>query len=121
MNIRIPAVAGVLLLGGCMLGPDYERLALDFPRAYAEPDVGTALPVASDWWKLYGDSTLNELVAATLERNADIRLAVARIEEADANLRAASAAFLPEIDLGGNANRTRSSTTTGMTRFVFRT
>jgi len=111
MNIRIPAVAGVLLLGGCMLGPDYERPAMDLPKAYAEPDVGTTAPVPSDWWKLYGDPTLNELVAAALERNADIRLAVARIEEADANLRAASAAFLPEIDLGGNANRTRSSTT----------
>ncbi len=114
MNIRIPVLAGVLLLGGCMLGPDYERPALDLPRAYAEPDVGTALPVPSDWWKLYGDPTLDELVAAALERNADIRLAVARIEEADANLRAASAAFLPEIDLGGNANRTRSSTTTAL-------
>jgi multidrug efflux system outer membrane protein len=114
MNIRIPVLAGVLLLGGCMLGPDYERPAMDLPNAYAEPDVGATLPVPSDWWKLYGDPTLNELVAAALERNADIRLAVARIEEADANLRAASAAFLPEIDLGGNANRTRSSTTTAL-------
>src|SRR5882762_6992777 len=114
MNIRIPAVAGVLLLGGCMLGPDYERPAMDLPKAYAEPGVGTTAPVPSDWWKLYGDPTLNELVAAALERNADIRLAVARIEEADANLRAASAAFLPEIDLGGNANRTRFSSTTAL-------
>jgi len=94
-----------------MLGPDYERPAMDLPKAYTEPEVGATAPVPSDWWKLYGDPTLNELIAAALERNADIRLAVARIEEADANLRAASAAFLPEIDLGGNANRTRSSTT----------
>jgi len=111
MSARIPALAGVLLLGGCMLGPDYERPAMDLPKAYTEPEVGATAPVPSDWWKLYGDPTLNELIAAALERNADIRLAVARIEEADANLRAASAAFLPEIDLGGNANRTRSSTT----------
>src|SRR5258708_12161076 len=112
MNIRIPVVAGVLLLGGCMIGPDYERPAVDLPKAYTEPDVGTTITVRPGWWKLYGDTTLDELVASTLERNSDIRFAVARIEEADANLRAAHAAFLPEIDLGGNANRTRSSTTT---------
>ncbi|HMH19751.1 MAG TPA: efflux transporter outer membrane subunit [Burkholderiales bacterium] len=114
MSLRVCVLAGVCLLGGCTLGPDYERPAMDLPKAYTEPDVGTTAPVPSEWWKLYGDTTLNELVAAALERNADIRLAVARIEEADANLRAANAAFLPEIDLGGNANRTRSSTTTAL-------
>jgi multidrug efflux system outer membrane protein len=114
VSMRIPVLAGVLLLGGCMLGPDYERPAMDLPKAYTEPDVGTAALLPSDWWKLYGDPALDDLVAAALERNADIRLAVARIEEADANLRAANAAFLPEIDLGGNANRTRSSATTAL-------
>jgi len=112
MSARISVLAGVILLGGCMLGPDYERPAIDLPKAYGEPDVGAKAPLPLDWWKLYGDTTLNELVASALERNADIRFAVARIEEADANLRVANAAFLPEIDLGGNANRTRSSTTT---------
>ena len=34
-----------------------------------------------------------------LARNADMRIAVARIEETDANLREAGAAFLPEVDL----------------------
>jgi multidrug efflux system outer membrane protein len=114
MSLRPPVLAGALLLGGCMLGPDYERPAMDLPKAYTQADLGTTAPVPLDWWKLYGDAMLNELVASTLERNADIRFAVARIEEADANLRAANAAFLPEIDLGGNANRTRFSTTTAL-------
>jgi outer membrane protein, multidrug efflux system len=102
-----------LLLAGCAVGPDYERPALELPAAYTEQDVGAAA-LRIDWWKLYNDPLLDELVAAALERNADIRLAVARIEEADANLRAAHAAFLPEIDLGGDANRTRSSSTTAL-------
>src|SRR5712691_11046012 len=114
MSARISFLAGALLLGGCMLGPDYERPSMDLPKAYTEPDVGTTIPVRSDWWKLYGDTTLNEFVASALERNADIRFAIARIEEADANLRAANAAFLPEVDLGGSANRTRSSATTAL-------
>jgi multidrug efflux system outer membrane protein len=49
------------------------------------------------------------LVADSLERNADVRFAVARIEEADANLREVGAALFPEIDLAAAANRSRIS------------
>ena len=113
MSARKLALAGSLLLAGCALGPDYERPAMELPAAYPEQDVGAAA-LQSDWWKLYNDPKLDELVAAALERNADIRLAVARIEEADANLRAARAAFLPEIDLTGAANRQGISTRTAV-------
>jgi outer membrane protein, multidrug efflux system len=113
MSARELALAGGLLLAGCALGPDYERPAMELPAAYPEQDMGAAA-LRSDWWKLYNDPKLDELVAATLDRNADIRLAVARIEEADANLRAAKAAFLPEIDLTGAANRQGISTRTAV-------
>src|SRR3990172_3303781 len=55
---------------------------------------------------------LAELVAGALARNADMRIAVARIEEADANLREAGAAFLPEVDLGATPSRSRISNQT---------
>ncbi len=110
------AAAAALALAGCMVGPDYERPNPDLPGAFPGEQTSQAEAAAlrADWWTLYGYPTLNELVAAALERNADIRTAVARIEEADANLREASAAFLPEVDLGGAANRSRSSTTTAV-------
>jgi outer membrane protein, multidrug efflux system len=111
-----PAVVAAAL-AGCMVGPDYERPAMELPAAYpaAQAPAGTTEAVLrADWWKLYNDPLLDELIASSLERNADIRLAVARIEEADANLREANAAFLPEIDAQGSANRSRSSTTTGI-------
>lgn len=100
-----------LLLFGCAaVGPDYERPAMSLPGAYpdAPADVAAAA-VPAEWWKLYGDQRLDELVASALERNADMRVAVARIEEADANLREAGAAFLPEVDLGGTPQRQRIS------------
>ncbi|HVQ61816.1 MAG TPA: efflux transporter outer membrane subunit [Burkholderiales bacterium] len=112
MRARQLALACSVLLGGCALGPDYERPAMELPRGYTEPNVGEALVLRADWWKLYGDPVLDDLVAVALERNSNIRFAVARIEEADANLRVANAAFLPEVDLSGNANRTRFSPTT---------
>jgi outer membrane protein, multidrug efflux system len=109
-----PALAAVVL-AGCMVGPDYERPAVELPAAFPGAQAGAAdAALPQDWWKLYDDPLLNELVASSLERNADIRIAVARIEEADANLREANAAFLPEIDAQGAASRSRSSTTTGI-------
>src|SRR5262249_16784204 len=98
----------------CMVGPDYERPAVELPPAYPGEADAAEPKVQADWWTLYNDPLLNDLVASALARNADVRLAVARIEEADANLREANAAFLPEIDAGAAANRTRSSSTTAL-------
>jgi outer membrane protein, multidrug efflux system len=115
MRRLVPPALAAALLAGCMVGPDYERPATELPAAFPGVQVPAAeAPLPADWWKLYNDPLLNDLVASALERNADIRLAVARIEEADANLREANAAFLPEIDAGANASRARSSTTTGL-------
>jgi len=113
--IRPVALGAVLLLGACAaVGPDYERPALDLPGAYADApaDLPAAAPLPAEWWKLYGDQRLDELVASALERNADMRFAVARIEEADANLREVGAAFLPEIDLAVAPNRSSISAQT---------
>lgn len=116
MNPRAVLRLGMaLLLGGCAaVGPDYERPAVNLPGAYADApaDVGTPAAIRAQWWKLYGDERLDELVAGALERNADMRLAVARIEETDANLREAGAAFLPEIDLSAAPTRSRVSNRT---------
>jgi len=106
------ALSALLLLAGCAaVGPDYERPATNLPGAYpdAPVDLPAAVVISADWWKLYGDQRLDELVASALERNADMRIAVARIEETDANLREAGAAFLPEIDLGATPQRQRIS------------
>jgi len=111
----LTALCAVLLLGGCAaVGPDYERPATGLPGAYpdAPADIPATAAIPAAWWKLYGDANLDELVASALERNADVRFAVARIEEADANLREAGAFFLPEIDLVATPQRQRISSAT---------
>src|SRR5207247_2195894 len=68
--------------------------------------------VRYDGWPLYRDATLEELVAATRANNADIRLAAAQVEEAEAVLRQARAALFPEITGGLQRSRTRVSSLT---------
>jgi len=110
----VALLAATLISAGCAVGPVYHRPALDLPAAY--PDEASAVAgraaVQAEWWKLYNDSRLNELVASALERNVDLKLAIAQIEEAEGVARETGAAILPEIDVGGNSNRTAASTAT---------
>lgn len=117
MSARYAALAFVMLLTGCgLVGPDYKRPSLNLPGGYPEPEAGATAPLAvpADWWRLYGDATLDKLVILGLERNSDIRIAVARIEEAEAVLREVNATYFPLIDAGAAAGRSRSSTRTGL-------
>ena len=101
----------VALLSGCtVVGPDYERPAVELPRDYPVVPAGEGTAVAEDWWRLYSDATLDALVASARERNADVRLAAARVREAEALAREAGAAFLPEVNAGASAARNRVST-----------
>lgn len=116
---RIRSVAAALalsaLITGCAVGPDYERPELALPAAYpaaaaTTDDVVAQDTIAADWWTLYGDAELDRLIAAALQNNADLRRAVAQIDEAEAVLSEARASLFPEIDLGLSSSRTRAST-----------
>lgn len=107
-----PAVLCVLVLGGCALGPDYQRPQLDVPAAYPETYKAGDEALRSDWWTLYGDVTLNTLVVEALKQSSDIKIAVAQLEEAEALLGQANAGIFPEIDLGAGASRSRVSSVT---------
>jgi multidrug efflux system outer membrane protein len=109
MMKRILALCVALALGGCMVGPNYQRPSLDVPAEYngAGPATGE-IKVPEQWWTLYGDATLDDLVKAGLERNADVKLAAARVEEAEAVVEQARSAYFPTVE--GNAGATRSRT-----------
>jgi outer membrane protein, multidrug efflux system len=109
---RIFLAAAFAAAGCTTVGPDYARPRIGLPNDYslnenkAEPDI------PGEWWKLYGDPKLEALVAATLANNADLRLAAARVEEAEGALREAGAAFFPEVTGGYSYARNRVSTLT---------
>ena len=106
---HVLAVSLAALVSGCMVGPDYQRPGIALPDKYADSAASTepAPGVTAQWWKLYDDPLLNELVATSLVDNVDVRAAIARVDEADAILRQVNAAMFPEFDLGGHATRTR--------------
>ncbi len=109
MMRRVLVCAVALALGGCMVGPDYHRPELGVPGEYnGAGSASGAIRVPAQWWTLYGDATLDELVKSGLERNADVKLAAARVEEAEAVAAQARAAFFPEVNGQAGATRSRS-------------
>ncbi len=109
--------AAVAMVAGCAVGPDYKRPDLALPADYAASttsDAGNmAAAIPGDWWTLYNDAQLNDLIASALANNADLRLAIARIDEARGALRETNAALFPEVDLAGNGARQRSGAAGG--------
>jgi multidrug efflux system outer membrane protein len=102
-------VAAALLMSGCQIWPDYLRPKVDVPAQYVESaqQASAENAVANNWWTLYQDPVLNTLIENALQNNKDIKLAVARIEEADAVMREVGAFLLPQIDLDAGAKRSR--------------
>jgi multidrug efflux system outer membrane protein len=103
----------VLALAGCAsLGPDYKRPAAELPAGYPVASAEKESPIQADWWKLYRDPVLDELVASARANNADIRLAAAQVLEVEAVLRQVDAASYPEVSAVGTRQRTRVSEAT---------
>lgn len=101
-----------LLLCACNLGPQYRKPSIPIPTAWqnSTPDTTAAWP-STDWWQGFESPQLDALIAQAQHANDDIAAAIARVREADAQVRIAGAPLLPS--LGGSANATRQRTRTG--------
>ena len=106
------AASAVLWLAGCAVGPDYVRPTIDTPAAFKETgDWKLAEPsdAASkgEWWAIYQDPVLADLMAQVNVDNQNIKVAEANYRQALAVASQARSAFFPTI--GADAGLTRAS------------
>ncbi|MCC2655527.1 MAG: efflux transporter outer rane subunit [Panacagrimonas sp.] len=98
-------------LSACALGPDYARPDIDAPAAYV-PGTTTDAPGSAadlDWWELYRDPALDHLIREAIDHNLDLRMAVARVRQAEAVLGPAGIALLPQLSASGGVERSKDS------------
>ncbi|CAG2148854.1 putative efflux pump outer membrane protein TtgC precursor [compost metagenome] len=113
-----------LVLAGCAVGPDYQRPDAPVPKAFKEAseampawtgDWKTAEPqdatARADWWRVFGDPALDDLMAQVQISNQNIKAAEAQYRQATASLQAARAGFFPVI--GASAGLSRGASSTG--------
>jgi NodT family efflux transporter outer membrane factor (OMF) lipoprotein len=118
-------VGAFLLVGitACTVGPKYQRATVPTPAAWnANGPWQTAAPNDSSprgaWWEIFHDAELNRYEQQLLKQNQTLAAAQARLEQARAIARIATAPFFPQAATDPTAQRQRVSEnrpTTGAT------
>ncbi len=100
-----------LLAGGCTLGPKYAKPETAVPGTWrATPETQGAIWPDAEWWRGFNSPDLDDLIAQARANSPDIQAALARIRQADANVRLAGSALMPQVGVGADAAWLRSAT-----------
>jgi len=110
------ALAGVTILSsGCTVGPNYKKPAASVPGTYrglAAEEEGKTEPGSlgdQKWWEVFQDEQLRSLIRTALQQNYDVRIAGARILQAQAQLGTTRADQFPSVSAGAGISDSRSA------------
>jgi NodT family efflux transporter outer membrane factor (OMF) lipoprotein len=112
----------VLLLGGCMVGPRYQRSSAPVPPAYKEsspaayketngwkPAQPSDQTLRGKWWEIYNDPALNALEEQINISNQNVLSYEAQFREARDVVRAARASLFPTVAVAPAITNSSSS------------
>ncbi|WP_454851283.1 AdeC/AdeK/OprM family multidrug efflux complex outer membrane factor [Rhizobium binxianense] len=103
VSLRFATPALLLLLSGCVLGPDHVPPEMPLPAKFGEGGTKSSGDVTTvTWWTAFRDPKLSSLVQAGLDQNLSVQQAVERINSAAANVTIAGAGGLPSLDVGAS-------------------
>jgi multidrug efflux system outer membrane protein len=104
------AISGIVIAlaleAGCMMGPKYKRPTANVPQEYRAPAPQQAAAASSlgneEWWQVYQDPVLTQLIHTAIAQNYDVRIAAARVLEAQAQVGITRANQLPSASVGAD-------------------
>ena len=86
-----------LVVMGCNPQLSAPQLASQKKYLFGEGFSSDSIRLGNDWWQMFGDTTLNNLVARAIVQNKSIEIAASRIEEARQNLVVTRSTYSPTI------------------------
>jgi NodT family efflux transporter outer membrane factor (OMF) lipoprotein len=106
-------LASAALATSCTLGRDYKRPAIETPTTYRHAASQTSAASLADveWFDLFRDDTLTQLVRTALQQNFEIRIAAQRVLQARAAYGITRSDQFPSIDVSAGVTAARSSQT----------
>lgn len=111
MNMRAWSLLLLLFLSSAISAQHADHY-LDTPLPQTWEEGGEVfrqtLPVDDQWWKSFGDTTLDSLISIAVDRNYSVLTAIDRMNMAKAGLRMERSGFFPTV--GINAGWTRQQT-----------
>jgi outer membrane protein, multidrug efflux system len=100
-----------ILMAGCAVGPKYTRPVVVTPTNYraalpAQTSTSLAAPPSSlgneNWWQVYQDPVLIQLIHTAIRQNYDVRIAASRVLEAQAQVGITRSNQLPSAGVGAD-------------------
>ena len=112
-SFYIVITVAAVTLAGCTVGPNYKRPQIAVPQSFRAPEPlpESQGPSLADlkWFEVFRDPQLDDLIKVALVQNYDLRDAVARVDEARANLGITRSNQYPQVGASGNLQFTRLS------------
>lgn len=99
------------LVSACAVGPDYETPKADMPQTFhhgAQPEFSQK-DIEVNWWKLFDDKQLTEMVDQTIQHNRDLETARANLREARALYMESGLNLFPIVSSHANYNEQKRS------------
>jgi NodT family efflux transporter outer membrane factor (OMF) lipoprotein len=122
-------IAGALLLAaGCAVGPNFEPPKPPTAQAYDTPESSqqgsntprlaeqpaTGADVSGQWWQLFKSPALDQILRRSIADNPSLSAANATLAAAREAVIVARAGFLPRLGASAGAERSGSSSSTGV-------
>ena len=108
----------ILLLPGCLIGPNYQKPHISMPAQYAFKHGADSAESLTNWWEKFNDPYLNKLMETAVEKNYDLRRAIERIEEVRDLYCIQEAQLFPQVNVTAGASRTKISSTLEQDTFI---
>src|SRR6266699_2822140 len=102
-------------IAGCVVGPNYKRPIVNSPstfRGLTDTEAANPAPASlgdQKWWEVFQDQQLQQLIRTALQQNYDVRIAAARVLEAEAQLGITRANQFPSVNANGTGASLRNS------------
>ena len=119
----------VALIGGCAVGPDFQRPSPPDTAAYAREPLPSqtasadiaggeaqrmlqGLDIPGQWWTLFHSPALNSLIELSLKSNPNLEAAQAALRQAQENVYAQQGFFFPDVEASFAPSRQKNATGT---------
>jgi NodT family efflux transporter outer membrane factor (OMF) lipoprotein len=109
------AALAAVIVGGCTVGPDFERPQIETEGAFVHTtagnptvpaqkiQVGAAIP--EQWWRMFQSPALDAVIDAAFAHNQNLEAARANILHAQALVEARTGTRYPQVDLTTSVGR----------------
>ena len=93
----------------CKVGPNYVRTSPVLPASYNYDFPSDTTIVNTPWWDLFGDTVLVDLIREGIDNNKNMKLAVARMNEASLAIGIVRAGLYPTVNYGVGGSSTAAT------------